>query len=176
MCLLFLALVRMYSPLRSVWAKERSSDWWERIVWKLLSAYDWLENFRMSRETFTYVCNEERDHIAKKVQLCESSVEKRVAVTLWYLSNGSDFRTIGHLFGISKATVCLFVKVVCQAIVKVLLSKYVKWPKGDALSDTVGFERKWGFPQCAGAIDGTHILIITPVYCPADCYNRKGWH
>ena len=39
-----------------------------------------------------------------------------------------------------------------------------------------GFEHKWGFPQCAGAVDGTHIPIVSPKECPADYFNRKGWH
>ena len=39
-----------------------------------------------------------------------------------------------------------------------------------------GFECKWGFPQCGGVIDGTHTPIISPEYCPADNYNRKGFH
>ena len=39
-----------------------------------------------------------------------------------------------------------------------------------------GFEEKDGFPQCAGAVDGTHIPIASPQHCPADHYNRKGWH
>ena len=39
-----------------------------------------------------------------------------------------------------------------------------------------GFMDKLGFPQCADVIDGTHIPIVSPVECPADYYNRKGWH
>ncbi|XP_063960432.1 uncharacterized protein LOC135153069 [Lytechinus pictus] len=33
-----------------------------------------------------------------------------------------------------------------------------------------------GFPQVAGAIDGTHIPIIGPVNYHADYHNRKGWY
>ena len=178
-CLLSLALLRIQSPVRSVWMKERSNDWWERIVWQTFSSYDWMENFRMSRETFVYVCNEVRELVKKENTSMRDSIptEQRVAIALWYLSSGSDFRTISHLFGISKSTVCLVVKEVCNAIVQVLLPKYIKWPTGESLTDTIhGFERKWGFPQCAGAIDGTHIPIISPEYCPADYFNRKGWH
>ena len=38
-----------------------------------------------------------------------------------------------------------------------------------------GFLRR-GFPQCAGAIDGTHIPVEAPAENASDYYNRKGWH
>ncbi|XP_064384383.1 uncharacterized protein LOC135333340 [Halichondria panicea] len=104
-------------------------------------------------------------------------VEKRVAITLWYLATNSDYRTIGHLFGVSKATVCIVVKEVCAAIVDVLMPRCVRIPTGHDLRTVVdGFENDFGFPQCAGVVDGTHIPIVSPEYCPADYYNRKGWH
>ena len=37
-----------------------------------------------------------------------------------------------------------------------------------------GFKREYGFPQCAGAVDGTHIPIVSPTECPADYYIRGG--
>ena len=39
-----------------------------------------------------------------------------------------------------------------------------------------GFETKWGYPQYVGAIDGSHIPIVSPTEYPADYHNRKGWH
>ena len=39
-----------------------------------------------------------------------------------------------------------------------------------------GFETKWGFPQCVGAIDGSHIPIRPPALNHTDFYNRKGWY
>ena len=38
------------------------------------------------------------------------------------------------------------------------------------------FEQKWGFPQCSGAVDGSHIPNKAPVSFHADYYNLKGWH
>ena len=33
-------------------------------------------------------------------------VEQRVAIALWRLATTTDYRTIGHLFGVSKPAVC----------------------------------------------------------------------
>ena len=38
-----------------------------------------------------------------------------------------------------------------------LLARYVHFPEGSSLCEIVdGFDACWGFPQVAGAIDGTH--------------------
>ena len=58
-----------------------------------------------------------------------------------------------------------------------LWSRYVRFPEGTRLREIVeGFEVCWGFPQVAGAIDGTHIPIISPLENPSDYYNRKGFY
>ena len=77
----------------------------------------------------------------------------------------------------SKSTVCVVVKEVCWSIVDELLPDYIHIRTGAALREVVdGFKNTHGFPQCAGVIDGTHIPIISPYECPADYYNRKGYH
>ena len=171
------ALINTSVP-RTLWQKERASYWWEQIVNESFTASDWLSNFRMSRSTFLYLCNELRSEIAKTDTDMRPAipVEKRVAMTLWFMSTNSDYRTIGHLFGVSTASVCKVRQEVCQAIVRVLLRKYIRIPTESTLSAVLsGFARK-GFPQCAGAIDGCHIPIEAPQDCPADYHNRKGWY
>ena len=115
--LLSMAALTIQSPVRSVWVKPRSNIWWEEVVKSTFTSRDWLENFRMSNATFLYVCNEIRSSVERSDTTMRRaiSVEQRVALTLWYLSTGSDFRTIGHLFGVSKSTVCIVTKQVCRA-------------------------------------------------------------
>ena len=149
------------------------------MVKATFTSQDWLDNFRVSHATFQYLCTKLSPHIGKVDTIMRRAiaVEKRVALTLWFLATGADYRTIGHLFGVAKSTVCVVTKEVIYSIVTFLLPHYIKIPQGNAMKEVVhGFDRDYDFPQCAGAVDGTHIPIVSPQECPADYYNRKGWH
>lgn len=165
--LLCVAAVNLHSPVRSIWMKERSSYWWEHVV---NTPNDWIEKFRMSRETFIYLCDELRSSVERNDTTMRQviPVERRVALG----STGADYRTIGHLFGVSKSTVCIVTKEVYAAVVDILLPKYVQFQSGENLKEVVdGFKHKFGFPQCAGAVDGTHIPILSPEEYPADYFR-----
>lgn len=91
---------------------------------------------------------------------------------MWCLATPFAYRNLAHLFGVAHSTVCEIVQDSCQAIVRVLL---VRFPTGDALKGFIDrFEDKWGYPQCVGAIDGSHIPIAAPELNHTDYYNRKG--
>ena len=114
----------------------------------------------MSRQTFNHLCQRLQSVIKKQSTTLRNPlpVEKRVAVTLWYLATPLEFRSIGHLFGIACCTACVIVHETCAAIVQVLLKSYISFPTGDKVKEVVdGFARSWGDPQCCGAIDGSHI-------------------
>ena len=65
----------------------------------------------------------------------------------------------------------------CEAIALHLLTRYVRFPEGLPLTNVVnGFDARCGFPQAAGAVDGTHIPTIRPQDNPTDYNNRKGYH
>ena len=54
---------------------------------------------------------------------------------------------------------------------------YIRFPSGDEMKKVLdGFEEKWGFQQCVGAIVGSHIPISAPELNHTDYYNKKGWY
>ena len=57
----------------------------------------------MSHDTFLYLCDKLRTTIAKTDTITTKAIptEQRVALMLWFLATGADYRTIGHLFGVS---------------------------------------------------------------------------
>ena len=66
---------------------------------------------------------------------------------------------------------------VCTAMAETILDKYMKFPANDDLQHVFdGFDNTWGFPDCAGAVDCTHIPIIAQESANGDYENRKGWY
>ena len=164
---------------RSVWCKPRSQAYWEAAKAGVFGEEWWFENLRMSKATFGILCNQLRPYIGKTVtRYCfPVTVDKQVAVTIWRLATNIEYRTIAALFGLGISTVCTIVCRTTHAITRHLLPLHVKMPTDTRLREIVQeFEILWGFPQVAGAIDGTHIPILKPTECPSDYYNRKGFY
>ena len=102
------------------------------------------------------------------------NVEHRVAITLWCLATPCEYRTVGHLFGVARCTVCVIVHDTCNAISNVFSKDFVCFPVGSQLTEVI--KEKWGIIQCAGAIDGSHIPVSAPAGNHTDYYNRIGWY
>jgi hypothetical protein len=77
--------------------------------------------------------------------------------------------------GVSVSFVCNCIKEVCEAIRR-HFSNVIKFPTGVEILQVIQeYENKWGFPMCAGCIDGTHIPILAPNENHKDYVNRKGF-
>ena len=101
----------------------------EKKKWPLVrKRFDWL---RVSPATFQYLCTELSPYISS-IKRKAIEMERRLSLVLWFLAIGADFRTIAHLFGVSKSTVCLAIKKVCESLVKHLLPVYIQVPNGNA--------------------------------------------
>ncbi|XP_028405241.1 putative nuclease HARBI1 [Dendronephthya gigantea] len=163
---------------RLIWMFPRS-DRWFKIAKASLPEREWYANFRVSKDTFYYILSEIVDDITRKDTKLRKAIspEKRVAITLYYIGSTSEYRTIANLFGVSTAFVCLCVKDVCTAILTKLKSRFLSIPKDDDLREVMRlYKLRWGFPVCAGAIDGTHIAIQAPAENHTDYVNRKSYH
>jgi len=164
---------------RTVWM-QRSSHFWDFIVQRNFTTHDWYENFRMRKTTFHYLCSKLKPAIERKTtRLREAiSVEQRVAICTWCLATNVEYRTVAHLFGVSRSSVCLIVNNVCLAIVELLMSTHIQLPRNDEelLELVRGCKQSWGFPNCGGAIDGCHIPISVANSLHTDYYNRKGYY
>ena len=170
-------LLRANTSSRTLRSRPRNQSFWYVVVQGWDDAY-WKANFRLTRDTFGYICAELKDCLQRVNPAGRTlSVEERVAITLWRLGTNAEYRSISHLFGVGLSTVCVTVHEVCKAIVSKLMHQYVSIPREDALRAVRDqFFLKWGFPQCVGAIDGTYIPIIAPKENALDYFNRKGHH
>ena len=83
---------------------------------------DWVENFRVSKETFVYLCGKLQPYIERQDTRLRKAicVEHRVAITLWCLATCGEYHIIGHLFGIASCTFCVIVHDTCKALVSTL--------------------------------------------------------
>ncbi|KAM4625587.1 uncharacterized protein ACJ7VT_003955 [Polymixia lowei] len=160
------------------WTTTRSTDWWERVVMTEFQPSDWLDKFRMSQETFFFLCDKLRPRLARQDTSFRLAlpVEKRVAVALWRLASNIEYRTISSLFGVGKSTVCRCVRDMCHAIVALLRQEYLRSPNEQELADSAQlFLSHLGFPHCVAAVATLHTAIITPSANASDYTNPDGW-
>lgn len=159
------------------WTLTRASLWWDVSV-PSFTHVQWIQSFRMSEETFGFVCNKVRPAMERQNTSfrCCVPLKKRVAIALWKLATGCEYRSIAQRFGVSMSTVCRCVQDFCAAAEVLLVPDQVRFPDSDRFMDmSVFIEDKWGLPQCVGAIGGSHIPIITPPDFHNDYCNRSGW-
>ncbi|KAJ8278388.1 hypothetical protein GJAV_G00087080 [Gymnothorax javanicus] len=66
------------------------------------------------------------------------------------------------------------VHMVCAAIEKVMMAKFLPRPTSDTWKEVAQrFWVKWNFPKCIGALDGKHIVIQAPALSGSQYFNYK---
>ncbi|XP_042306734.1 protein ANTAGONIST OF LIKE HETEROCHROMATIN PROTEIN 1-like [Sceloporus undulatus] len=147
------------------WSRQITQDWWERVVLETWDPDQWLQNFRMTKDTFLELCEELRPELHRQTTSMRAplSVEKRVGIGLWKLATTECYRSVADRFGVGRSTVGEVFIEVCLAIEKLLLKKMVALKEPEEVM--AGFA-EMGFPNCVGIMDRTHIPIL--------CTVRKG--
>ncbi|XP_048345372.1 protein ANTAGONIST OF LIKE HETEROCHROMATIN PROTEIN 1-like [Sphaerodactylus townsendi] len=147
------------------WSRQISQDWWERVVLETWDPNQWLQNFRMTKDTFLELCEKLRPELQRQTTTMRAplSVEKRVGIALWKLATTECYRSVANHFGVGRSTVGEVFIEVCLAIEKLLFKKVVSLEDPKEVME--GFA-EMGFPNCVGVVDTTHIPLI--------CTFRKG--
>ncbi|CAH1957427.1 unnamed protein product [Acanthoscelides obtectus] len=78
---------------------------------------------------------------------------------------------------IGASTLCDLIPETCRAIYESLKDEYMKFPtsKEEWIDIAKGFENKWQFINCGGALDGKHIRIVPPPHSGAQYYNYNNF-
>lgn len=106
--------------------ESRSCSWYNRILLGgKLNDIDWKENFRMSNNTYNLICEKLRLALAPESnklnvfwrQKEQMSVEKKVAIGVYYLASCCEYRIVANQFGVHKNTVCKVVHEFVNAVV-----------------------------------------------------------
>ena len=95
--------------------------WWENVINDKVIAEEWREKCGMAKASFIWLCNELRPYLVKHTTQMRMplSVETKLGVTLYYLSDEAHYRKIANAFGIGKATVSKIICRVCYVISKI---------------------------------------------------------
>ncbi|KAE8748732.1 hypothetical protein FOCC_FOCC004535 [Frankliniella occidentalis] len=162
-----------------MWRRARSTDWWDRIV-PGFTDEEFVENFRMRRRTYEYICDRLRHRLEPQHNPINGaqglSVEKVVAIAIYKMASLTEYRQVGNQFGVHKSTVhnCLYA--FCIAVNDELGAEHIRMPdEAEATIIANQFEAITNIPQIIGAIDGSHIPITGPETGRADFTNRKGY-
>ena len=127
------------------------------------SVQEWYENFRLSRATFQFLVEE----LKPELKLQDTKMRKAVKVE----------NKVSNRFGLSRGFVCICICKVAAAVLGKLGPKYMSIAKGEEPAHVIAnYKEKWGFPMCAGVIDGTHIPVSTPQQNHASYIKRKSYH
>ena len=92
--------------------------------------------------------------------------------------SGNTYKSSMFSFCCGDNTVSGIVPEVCDAIFEVLADDYMKCPDTPDEWRQVarGFERRWQFPNCLGALDGKHVAIRCPPHAGSLYFDYKKFH
>ena len=158
------------------YVKPRSTCWFEEYLFNIYTPDMFYDILRMRRRTFDRLVHDLRPYIQGQHTHWRQpiGVEKKVVVTLFKLMHGVSIPLVADKAALGKSTVGEILRQVCFAISN-HFGHLIAWPVGRRLARvTAAFQSKQQFPNCIGAIDGSHIYIASPsnTIVAADHRNR----
>ena len=158
------------------YVKPRSTCWFDEYLFNIYTPDMFYDILRMRRQTFDRLVRDLRPYIQGQHTHWREpiGVEKKVVVTMFKLMHGACIPLVADKAALGKSTVHEILRQVCSAI-SIHFAHLIAWPSGRRpMRVAAGFQAKQGFPNCIGAIDGTHIYVTSPpnTIAAADHRNR----
>ena len=98
MCMAGLSQQQRPQLSRRAWVWLRPQNWFRLLIAYPALHFLWKEHFRVTHETFEYLCDLVRAHLQKQRMRAPVSVEERVGLALWRLATGNIYRSCGLQF------------------------------------------------------------------------------
>lgn len=97
------------------------------------------DNFRVSRTVFNWLLDRLKPGLQRQNTVMRVPIAgpKRLAIALYTLTTTAEFRTIGNLFDVSKASVRLILREFIRVMVTFLVNDFIKMPPGADLQAVV---------------------------------------
>jgi DDE superfamily endonuclease len=168
----------------------RSTDWFDRCV-PLLSPYDFIRTFRVSRAIYARICADARATGNFDVRPCnaskQSSVELLVAMFLYKLGRTESYYTLAQKFGVTEGHAISAM----ERVERFMIGKYYvtqiesRWPDTPqkCAAAAAAMQARYSHDDsrhqmkgCVGALDGTLIVIWCPNRFQEIFYGRKGFY
>ncbi|XP_062556918.1 putative nuclease HARBI1 [Armigeres subalbatus] len=138
-----------------------------------------VENFHMSKKNFEHLFSLiEKDLVPKRNTRPKDAItaKLKLALVIEYLASGDLQRHLASCYRVSKQHMGAIVDSVCNAICHALCPTMKELNAENFLNVANGFNKRWNFPNCIGAIDGKHVAIKAPANAGSVFYNYKGFH
>ena len=164
---------------KSIWVKPGRTDrLWQNLSNDKLVEEEWKKNLRISKANFLKLVNLIKPYAkerSSRVRQDVISLEKRVAIALYYLEDQGSMQITSNTFGITPCTVRQVIQEKCGILTKDIVPEFIKFSieKGEVLESVFQFQQRFGFPQLIRCIDGTHIPIKQPSENSHDYYSYK---
>jgi hypothetical protein len=145
-----------------------------------LDDQSFIESYRLSKEAVLDLCGDLREDLQHQTARSRAlPVTLQVTAALKYYASGMFLRGVGEVLGLGRMTVSHCIRDVSRAL-SLHSQRYINFPvtlQEQQITKT-GFNDRYGFPNCLGAIDGTLIPIISPTAGEDEpaYVCRKGYH
>ena len=165
--------------MRKIFAQRKEKGEYNNLV-REMRIHDhefFFKMFRMSPSQLEDITKLVAPFITKESVRREAiPPQERLCVTLRYLVSGNSHVSLAASYRISQTSIGRIIPETCDVLWEVLCREgYLNVPRTQEEWKEVAdaFEDKWNFPNCLGAMDGKHVMIVAPAKSGSLFFNYK---